>query len=102
MGVYWVLTRQRSYSSQILQGADILAKTIGAQVFLPDFIGEGNEFKIGNFPPKTEQEKQQLQIFFAGALSPPTIAVKSDNFAKFLKSEGFKKTGALGYCWGNV
>jgi len=76
-----------------------LAKTVGAQVFMPDFLGEGNEFKIGDFPPKTEEGKKKLQNLFAGT---PITADRLVDFAKVLKGEGFGNIGALGYCWGNV
>ena len=100
--VYWVLTRQRSYVSQTLQGADILAKVLGAQVFFPDFIGEGNECKIETFQPGTEEGKKQVQSFHTGPNSPPITAGRFVDFANVLKGEGFKKIGAIGYCWGNV
>jgi hypothetical protein len=67
---------------------------------MPDFAGEGNEIKV--FPPETEQEKKKLQNFFAGTAGPPISAGRLVDFANVLKGEGFKKTGALGYCWGNV
>jgi len=79
-----------------------LAKAVGAQVFMPDFFGEGNALKIGEYPPKTEQEKKKLQNFFAGTAAPPVTADRLVDFAKVLKGEGFGNIGALGYCWGNV
>lgn len=92
---------QSSYFSQTLQGADILAKTLGAQIFMPDFFGE-NVFNIKKFPPKNEQEKQDLQNFFGTIATPDAIATKLVDFAEVLKGDGFKKIGALGYCFGNV
>jgi len=87
------------FFSQTLQGADILAKTLGAQVFVPDFLGE-NVYKLENFPPKSEQEKKDLQNFFRTTANPSVTAVSLVEFANILKGEGFKKIGALGYCWG--
>jgi len=69
---------------------------------MPDFVGEGNTCSIDGFPPKTEEGKKKLQNFFTGTDSPPITAVKLVDFANVLKGEGFKKIGALGYCWGNV
>jgi dienelactone hydrolase len=85
-----------------LQGADILATAVGAQVFMPDFFGEGNEFGIGKLPPKNEQDKKDLDDFFKTFANIPTTVTRLINFAKVLKGEGFKKIGALGYCFGDV
>jgi len=88
------------YYPQTLQGADILAKTSGAQVFMPDFFGEGKAYPLEKFPAKTEEEKKYFQEFFAGTAGIPASTAKLVDFANVLKSEGFKKVGALGYCWG--
>jgi len=88
------------YAHQTLQGADILAKATGAQVFMPDFFGEGGELALDRLPPKNEEDKKALQKFFAGSASPPVTAPRLVDFAKVLKAEGVKKTGAIGYCWG--
>jgi len=88
------------YFPQTLQGADILAKTLGARIFMPDFFGEGNAFGLENFPPKDDQGKKELQEFFVGIGNPPATAAKLVDFANLLKGEGFKKIGAHGYCWG--
>ena len=79
-----------------------MAKTVGAQVFMPDFLGEGGVCKLDEVPAKTEQQKKKLQNLFAGTDGPPVIAGRLVDFANVLKGEGFKKIGALGYCWGNV
>ena len=100
--VYQIPTLQFSYYPQTLQGADILAKTLGAQVFMPDFFGEGNEYPLERFPSKTEEDKKYFREFFAGLANIPINATKLVNFANVLKGEGFKKVGALGYCFGNV
>jgi dienelactone hydrolase len=79
-----------------------LAEGVRAQVFMPDFFGEGNAFPIEKFPIKDEQSKKELQDFFAGIANPPATATRLVEFANVLKSRGFKKTGAIGYCWGNT
>ena len=89
-----VPTHQSSYFSQTLQGADILAKTLGAQVFMPDFLGDG----VANLG----QSREEIRALFGTLADPPTIAARLAAFAHVLKGEGFKKIGALGYCWGNV
>ena len=78
-----------------------MAKTSHAQVFMPDFFG-GNPYPLDKFPSKTDQDKKDLQDFFGGSANPPATATKLVDFANVLKGEGFKKVGALGYCWGNV
>lgn len=95
-------TRRCSYASQTLQGADILAKTTGAQVLMPDFLGEGGEITVDRVPAKTEEDKKALQKFFSGSASPPTIAPQLVDFVKLLKAEGVEKAGCIGYCWGNL
>lgn len=79
-----------------------MAKTLGARVFIPDFFGEGNTFDIGKFPPSSEQDKKDLQEFFGTIAQAGPIAARLVDFANLLKSEGFKKIGAVGYCFGNV
>lgn len=100
MDVYSLPTQQHSYFSQTIQGADILAKALGVKVFMPDFLGK-NTFPIDKFPVKDEDTRKELQEFIGGPANIPITADKLDKFAKALKSDGFKKTGALGYCWGN-
>lgn len=94
-------TPQYSYFSQTLQGADILAKTVGAKVFMPDFFGEGNAFKIEKYPI-TDETREEFNAFLKGVANPPSTATRLVDFAHVLKSQGFKKIGALGYCWGNA
>lgn len=67
---------------------------------MPDFFGEGQAFGIDKLPAKTEQDKKDLQAFFGGAANPPDNASKLADFANVLKGQGFKKIGAIGYCWG--
>ena len=69
---------------------------------MPDFFGEGNALEIEGYPPRNEQDKKKLQNFFTGPASPPSTANRLVDFSNVLKGEGFKKIGALGYCWGNV
>ena len=100
--ISWVPTRKSSYFPQTLQGADIFAKTVGAQVFMPDFFGEGNAFPIEKYPPKDDKTKKEVQDFFGGIASPPGTATRLVDYAHVLKGQGFKKIGAIGYCWGNA
>ena len=66
-----------------------------AQIFMPDFFGEGKAFRM-------DQDKKEAQAFLKGTANPPASATRLLDFANLLKGEGFKKIGALGYCWGNV
>jgi dienelactone hydrolase len=88
------------YFPQTLQGADILAKTVGAQVFMPDFFGEGNAFPFEKYPPKDGKTKKEIQDFFGGIATPPGAATRLVDYAHVLKGQGFKKIGAIGFCWG--
>lgn len=88
------------YFSQTLQGADILAKTVDATVFMPDFFGEGNAFPIEKYPPPDDKAKQEIQDFFGGVASPALAIDGLVKFATVLKGDGYKKIGAIGYCWG--
>lgn len=79
-----------------------MAESVGAQVFIPDFFGEGNAFSIEKIPPKNDQDGKDLQDFIQGVADPHVAVEKLIAFANTLKGEGFKKIGALGYCWGSV
>jgi dienelactone hydrolase len=96
-----VPTPLHSYFSQTLQGADILAAVVDAQVFMPDFFGEGNAFNIDKFPIKDEETQKELGAFVGGVANPSITATRLVEFVKVLRGEGFNKIGALGYCWGN-
>lgn len=76
-----------------------MAKTVGAQVFMPDFFGEGKAYTIEKFENGT---KEELNAFIGGTANPPRTAARLVKFAEYLRGEGFKKIGALGYCWGNA
>ncbi|KAF9779185.1 dienelactone hydrolase [Thelephora terrestris] len=88
------------YFPQTLQGADILAKSVGAQVFMPDFFGEGNACSTEKVPPKNDEDRKYFQEFMEGPGNFPASVPRLVAFADVLKAEGFKKIGALGYCWG--
>ncbi len=92
------------FSTQALQGADILAyadQNHQYLVFMPDFF-YGKPIAPGTFPPDTEEKKKRLSEFFAGPASPPDTAKKVPELVKKLgeKYTGVKKWGSLGMCWG--
>jgi len=88
------------FKPQTQQGADILASELKAQVFMPDFFEPSEPFPSEKYPPKTEQEKQELQAFFGGPASPPAALSKLIGIGKALKNDGYKFVGAIGLCWG--
>jgi dienelactone hydrolase len=90
-----------AYFPQTQQGADILSTSIGsgATVFMPDFLS-GKPWPIDRFPPKTEQDKKELQEFFKGPANPHDNLIKLVRFAKHLRSHGYSKVSLYGFCWG--
>lgn len=92
------------YSSQALQGADILAyacQNKQYQVFVPDFF-YGKPLPPSVFPPDTDEKKKAMGDFFGGPAAPPANAAKVPELVKKLgdKYSGVKKWGSVGMCWG--
>jgi dienelactone hydrolase len=83
---------------QTIQGADILAQTLQARVVMPDCLND-KPWPIEAFPPQSEEERKNLQKFFADA-NPEAILPRITSVARQLQKEGAKKIGVLGYCWG--
>ena len=69
-------------------------------LFMPDFFEAGSAFPVDKFPPKSDQDKEDLQKFFGGIASPPENVKKLTAFGEHIKSQGFQKVGAYGFCWG--
>jgi len=67
---------------------------------MPDFFEPDGPFPIDKFPPSTDADKQALQNFFGGIANPPETVKKLTAFGEFLKSNGAKKVGVYGFCWG--
>ncbi|KAG5729789.1 hypothetical protein E4T56_gene984 [Termitomyces sp. T112] len=85
---------------QTQQGADIIASALKATVYMPDFFEPDGPYPIEKFPPKNDQDKRDLQAFFAGTASPPLAIKKLVDFGKALRTSGAKKVAAYGFCWG--
>ena len=85
------------YSSQILQGADLLASQ-GFRVVMPDFL-LGNYATADTFSGSEEGNKKKEAFFsgFPGAFSTQSEAVSK--VVSALKCEGVK-IGSVGACWG--
>ena len=67
---------------------------------MPDFFEPHEPFSLSKFPPKTPEAKAEIQEFFGGPAKPDLAAQKLKKFAQALKTDGAKKVGAYGYCWG--
>jgi len=84
---------------QTLQGADILAESLGAQVVIPDFFAPYEPIQLSKFPPKTDEQKQEIGKFFETTAAPTRVLPFVHNVAQALKDAG-NKVGTYGYCWG--
>jgi len=88
------------YFPQTQQGADIIASTLNTTVYMPDFFEPDGPFPHDPFPPTTDEGKQALQNFFGTTANPPKNVEKLIEFGKVLKTNGAKKIGVYGFCWG--
>lgn len=78
----------------------MLASALKTTVYMPDFFEPNHPFPIEKFPPKTSEDKSELQKFFGTTASPPENVKKLVSFGEALRSEGTKKLGVYGFCWG--
>jgi len=87
---------------QTQQGADMIASTLKTTVYMPDFFEPKEPFPTSKHPPKSDQDKADLQAFFGpdGAANAPANIGKLTEFAQTLKSNGVKHVGSYGFCWG--
>lgn len=67
---------------------------------MPDFFEPDGPFPPEKYPPKTDQDKEEIQKFFGGTANPPAAIGKLTSFGKTLKDNGAKNVGAYGFCWG--
>jgi len=88
------------YWPQTQQGADIIASNLKSTVYMPDFFEPNPAFPQEKFPPKTDQDKADLQAFFGGTANPNAAVKKLVAFGEHLKSTGVQKIGMYGFCWG--
>ncbi|KAJ3556318.1 hypothetical protein NM688_g2094 [Phlebia brevispora] len=88
------------FKPQTLQGADILAKELNAQVILPDFFEGDEPWPLDKFPPKTPEDKKKLQEWFGGFANPKNHVPKLNAVGKAVKEDGAEFVVAYGYCWG--
>ncbi|KAG8998153.1 hypothetical protein FRB93_013835 [Tulasnella sp. JGI-2019a] len=88
------------YLPQILQGADILARSLRAQVIMPDFFGDFGPIPQSAYPPKTEEDHQIINKW---RTSIGSFEAHIDEFyavSDALRAGGATKIGAVGFCWG--
>ncbi|KAG8829591.1 hypothetical protein FRC17_006359 [Serendipita sp. 399] len=84
---------------QTQQGADILAETLGARVYMPDFFF-GKPYPLDEHPPKNEEQKKNFSNFFATSASPDNVLPGLLDLANQLRKEGASKLFVYGFCWG--
>jgi len=70
---------------------------------MPNFFEPKEPFLTSKHPPKSDQDRSDLQAFFGpdGAAYPPNNIGKLTKFTETLKSNGYKYVGAYGFCWGS-
>lgn len=78
-----------------------MAKSVGARVFIPDFLGD-QIFSLEEYLIGGEKIKERIRTLSKGVGNPLETAARLVNYAEVLKGQGFKKIGAIGFCWGNV
>lgn len=88
------------FKPQTLQGADILAEELKAQVIMPDFF-EGHEpWPLSKFPPKTDEDKKKYQEWFGSVADPAKRIPRLIKAGETLKEDGAEFVVGYGYCWG--
>lgn len=89
------------FCPQILQGANLLARAIKAQVYMPDFL-KGEVADHAWVPPDTEKRRAS-STFIEGPASISTAAGAIPAVLKSATEESggkITKWAALGFCWG--
>lgn len=87
------------YSSQAIQGADILASSANAQVIVPDLL-QGDFADHSWIPPDTPEKLQRWQGWYAERGNPLTYLEPMASVVDTLRDGGAKKIGLVGFCWG--
>jgi dienelactone hydrolase len=88
--------------SQTVQGADRLAASTSALVFLPDLF-DGKPLDKSLIPTDTEEKKQKVRAFVTG---PANIATNLETVLKIREEIGRRwptvedHVGIFGLCWG--
>ncbi|KAK5050987.1 hypothetical protein LTR84_003546 [Exophiala bonariae] len=89
------------FSTQTLQGADILASETNSLVVVPDLF-DGQTLSHDCIPPDTDEKKETLSKFLGGPASVSRVVGLFPSMVEGYQ-EGFpavKKWAAFGLCWG--
>ncbi|KAF2465174.1 alpha/beta-hydrolase [Lindgomyces ingoldianus] len=86
---------------QTLQGADILAKSMGFVVLVPDFF-HGEPLGLDVFPIDNDNKRERAKVFISTTADftknkPVALQVQTAAAEKF---PSIKSWGAFGLCWG--
>ncbi|KAG8950516.1 hypothetical protein FRC00_007668 [Tulasnella sp. 408] len=88
------------YSTQGLQGADILAQSVNARVVIPDFL-RGDYYDHAWLKPDLPSDlKERMLQWRAERASPLQYLEEVATIANSLKAAGAKKVALIGFCWG--
>ncbi|KAG8857633.1 hypothetical protein FRB96_005651 [Tulasnella sp. 330] len=88
------------YVPQTIQGADILAHSLGARVIMPDFFGDFGPIPQSAYPPTTDEHRATIQKWRDTVGGAETHLDEFYAISDALKAEGVTKIGAVGFCWG--
>ncbi|KAF2100430.1 alpha/beta-hydrolase [Rhizodiscina lignyota] len=81
------------------QGADRLAASTNALVFVPDFF-KGKALPLSGFPPDTAEKKQLIDAVMKIALPPQHIPNLWNFVDELTEKKGITAWGSFGLCWG--
>ena len=86
---------------QTLQGADRLAKSVGALVLVPDFF-RGKPLPLSLYPPDTDEKQKTAMEFIATTANIENSVAKLVELVREAKGmfENVKSWGTYGLCWG--
>lgn len=90
-----------SFFPQTAQGADIIAQALNVKVYMPDFFEPAEPMSLSKYPPQTEQDKADIQAFFAGPANVTENTKKALAFGEVLRKSGYNRVGFYGFCWGS-
>lgn len=67
---------------------------------MPDFFEPDGAYPAEDYPPTSDEQKAKFQKFFGGTANQDVAITKLKAFGEVLKTEGAKKLGVYGVCWG--
>jgi len=97
VGIYDIF----GFTSQSLQGADLLATTLDIQVLIPDFLGGRFAQREWYAPTATDADKKEQGEFMTFAGSWPSHITKvNELISAYTSSSNITAWGGYGLCWG--